>query len=281
MTVPRSLLFVPGGRADMIAKAPRSSPDAIAVDLEDAVAPGDKHAARRTAVAAVAELPEDRSLVLIRVNPPGTPWFDDDVEAVAGTRAGVVLPKYEDPAQLRDLTERLGDRPVVVGLETARGVARARDLLDGAEVTAAYFGAEDFIASVGGRRTPSSREVLFARSEVLLAARLGGIGALDQVVVNVRDAEFFRTDAGVGRDLGYDGKICIHPAQVPLAHEVFTPSEEEVAHARDVVEAGRAGVGVVNGEMVDDVHLRMAAAVLARAGDAAERSSTHREGVQP
>ena len=115
MTVPRSLLFVPGGRADMIAKAPRSSPDAIAVDLEDAVAPGDKDAARRTAVTAVADLPEDRSLVLIRVNPPGTPWFDDDVEAVAGTHAGVVLPKYEDPAQLRDLTERLGDRPVVVG----------------------------------------------------------------------------------------------------------------------------------------------------------------------
>lgn len=78
MTVPRSLLFVPGGRADMIPKAPRSSPDAIAVDLEDAVAPGDEDAARRTTVAAVAELPEDRSPVLIRVNPPGTPWFDDD-----------------------------------------------------------------------------------------------------------------------------------------------------------------------------------------------------------
>jgi citrate lyase subunit beta/citryl-CoA lyase len=255
----------------MIAKAPRSGPDAVAVDLEDAVAPGDKEAARATAVAAVAELaaPElaaPTMLVLVRVNPPGTPWFDDDVEAVARTRAGVVLPKYEDPAQLRDLRERVGERPVVVGIETGRGVARARDLLDGSDVTAAYFGAEDYIASVGGRRTPSSREVLFARSEVLLAARLGGIGALDQAVVNVRDEAFFRTDAGEGRDLGYDGKICIHPTQVMLAHEVFTPSEEEVAHARDVVEAGRAGVGVVNGEMVDDVHLRMAAAVLARAG---------------
>lgn len=272
MTVPRSLLFVPGDRADMVAKAPRSSPDAIAVDLEDAVAPGDKDEARRTAVAAVDDLPDrnqhaDRgALVLIRVNPPGTPWFDDDVEAVVGTRAGVVLPKYEEPEQLRDLRERLGDRPVVVGIETARGVARARDLLDGSDVTAAYFGAEDFIASVGGRRTASSREVLFARSEVLLAARLAGVGALDQTVVNVRDAELFRADAAQGRDLGYDGKICIHPAQVTLAHEVFTPSDEEIAHARDVVEAGRAGVGVVNGEMVDDVHLRMAAAVLARAG---------------
>jgi citrate lyase subunit beta/citryl-CoA lyase len=266
VNVPRSLLFVPGGRADMVAKAPRSGPDAVAVDLEDAVAPGDKEAARSTAVAAVAELPEDSRLVLIRVNPPGTPWFDDDVEAVAPTHAGVVLPKYEDPAQLRDLRDRIGDRPVVVGIETARGVARARELLAEPGVTAGYFGAEDYIASVGGRRTSSSGEVLFARSEVLLAARLGGVGALDQAVVNVRDEAFFRADAGEGRDLGYDGKICIHPTQVTLAHEVFTPSDEEVAHARDVVEAGRAGVGVVNGEMVDDVHLRMAAAVLARAG---------------
>jgi citrate lyase subunit beta / citryl-CoA lyase len=265
VTVPRSLLFVPGGRTDMVAKAPRSAPDAIAVDLEDAVAPDDKDTARRTAVGAVAELP-DAAVVLIRVNPPGTPWHDDDVEAVAGTRAGVVLPKYEDPSQLRDLLARLAGRPVVVGLETARGVARARELLAEPGITAGYFGAEDFIASVGGRRTSSSREVLFARSEVLLAARLGGVGALDQVVVDVRDAEAFRRDAAEGRDLGYDGKMCIHPAQVTLAHEVFTPSEEEIAHARDVVEAGRVGVGVVNGEMVDDVHLRMAAATLAKAG---------------
>jgi citrate lyase subunit beta / citryl-CoA lyase len=275
VNVPRSLLFVPGGRADMIAKAPRSAPDAVAVDLEDAVAPGDKEAARSTAVAAVGELPDRSSgqhaeragLVLIRVNAPGTPWYDDDVAAVAATeRAGVVLPKYEDPAQLADLRARTGERPVVVGIETARGVARARELLAGPGVTAGYFGAEDYIASVGGRRTSSSREVLFARSEVLLAARLAGVGALDQTVVNVRDTELFRTDAGEGRDLGYDGKICIHPAQVAIAHEVFTPSEAEVAHAREVVEAGRSGVGVVDGEMVDDVHLRMAAAVLARAG---------------
>jgi citrate lyase subunit beta/citryl-CoA lyase len=250
----------------MIVKAPRSGPDAVAVDLEDAVAAGDKETARSTAVAAVEELPEDGSMVLIRVNAPGTPWYDGDVAAVASSRAGVVLPKYEDPAQLADLRERLGERPVVVGIETARGVARARELLAAPGLTAGYFGAEDYIASVGGRRTSSSREVLFARSEVLLAARLAGVGALDQTVVNVRDAELFRTDAGEGRDLGYDGKICIHPAQVAIAHEVFTPSEAEVAHAREVVEAGRSGVGVVDGEMVDDVHLRMAAATLARAG---------------
>lgn len=261
--VPRSLLFVPGGRADMVAKAPRSAPDAVAVDLEDAVAADDKQTARETAVAAVADLP-DGPLVLIRVNAPGTPWYDDDVAAVAASAAhGVVLPKYEHPDQLAALTERIGDRVVVVGLETARGLARARELLE-RDVLAAYFGAEDYAASVGGRRTAGGDEVLHARSEVLLAARLGGVGALDQAVVNVRDEQLFRADACRGRDLGYDGKLCIHPAQVALAHEVFTPSDAEVEHARRVVEAGRSGVGVVDGEMVDDVHLRMAAATLAK-----------------
>jgi citrate lyase subunit beta / citryl-CoA lyase len=266
VNVPRSLLFVPGHRPDMVAKVPRWSPDAVAVDLEDAVAAADKESARDAAVRAVADLPADTgTLVLIRVNAPSTPWYADDVAAVAGSEAhGVVLPKLESPDQLEDLRRRLGDRPVVGGLETARGVARCRELAGGC--LAVYFGAEDYIASVGGRRTAGGLEVLHARSEVVLAAALAGVGALDQTVVAARDAEAFRADAAAGRDLGYDGKICIHPTQVTLAHEVFTPSEEEVAHARDVVEAGRAGVGVVNGEMVDDVHMRMAAATLSRAG---------------
>ena len=276
MIVPRSLLFVPGSRADMVAKVPRWAPDAVAVDLEDAVAPGDKESARATAVAAVGELAAageragSATVVLVRVNGPGTPWYADDVAAVArSAAAGLVLPKVEDPAQVDDARARLaaagrGDAVMIAGLETARGVARARQVLDGAD--AAYFGAEDYIASVGGRRTARGDEVLHARSEVLLACRLAGVGALDQAVVAAHDADAFRADAAAGRDLGYDGKICIHPSQVALAHEVFTPSDDEVAHARAVVEAGRSGVGLVDGEMVDDVHLRMAAAVLDRAG---------------
>ena len=108
--------------------------------------------------------------------------------------------------------------------------------------------------------------MLHARSEVVLAGALGGVGLLDQAVVAAHDAEAFRADAAAGRDLGYDGKICIHPSQVALAHEAFTPTDDEIAHARLVIEAGKSGVGVVDGEMVDDVHLRMAAAVLSRAG---------------
>ncbi|MDD7933395.1 HpcH/HpaI aldolase/citrate lyase family protein [Actinomycetospora straminea] len=264
MRVPRSLLFVPGARPDMVAKVPRWAPDAVAVDLEDAVAAADKESAREATVRAVGELAGGDTLVLVRVNGPTTPWYADDVAAVAGSAAhGVVLPKLESPEQLADLRARL-DLPVVGGLESAKGIARCRELVSG--LLAAYFGAEDYIASVGGRRTPGSLEVLHARSEVVLAGALGGVGLLDQAVVAAHDAEAFRADAAAGRDLGYDGKICIHPSQVALAHEAFTPTDDEVAHARLVIEAGKSGVGVVDGEMVDDVHLRMASAVLARAG---------------
>lgn len=270
----RSLLFVPGGRPDMIAKVGRSGPDAVAVDLEDAVAAGDKDTARAAAVAALATL-EVPALLLVRVNVPGSPWFADDVAAVAGTRAdGVVLPKLERADQLSALRGLLAEhgRPdavVVAGLETALGVADARPLLAaGASmgVLAAYFGAEDYVADLGGRRTREGTEVLYARSAVALAARLAGVAALDQVVVEVHDDEAFRRDAGSARALGYPGKVCLHPRQVALAHEVFTPSADEIAHARAVLAASGSGVGLVDGAMVDDVHVRMARAVLARAG---------------
>lgn len=263
----RTLLFVPGGRPDRIAKVTRSSPDAVVVDLEDAVAPSGKDAARGMAIEAVDALDAGDTVVLVRVNPPGSPWFDADVAAVAASRAaGVVLPKLERAEEVARLRAMLpGGAVVIAGLETARGVADCRALLD-AGVEAAYFGAEDYIADLGGRRTVDGDEVLYARSQVVLAARLSGVLAIDQAVVSVRDAARFRADAEQGRALGYQGKICLHPTQVDIAREVFTPSAEEIAHARAVMAAGASGVGVVDGQMVDDVHLRMAAALLQRAG---------------
>ncbi|NMI01444.1 CoA ester lyase [Pseudonocardia sp. K10HN5] len=276
----RSLLFVPGSRADMIAKVGRSGPDGVVLDLEDAVAAADKDTARDTVVEALdtLELPAS-TLVLVRVNVPGSPWFADDVAAVAATRAaGVVLPKLERTDQLADL-QRLfvahgrdaADPAVVVaGLETALGVADSRELLAAGAamgVIAAYFGAEDYIADMGGRRTAEGTEVLYARSRVALAARLAGLAALDQVVVAVHDDAAFLADAEQARALGYPGKICLHPEQVALANRVFTPSAEEIAHARAVLAASVDGVGLLNGEMIDDVHVRMARATLARAGE--------------
>ena len=278
----RSMLFMPGTRADMIAKIPRFAPDVAIIDLEDAVAPGDKAAARRTAAAAIDALdPDGPSTVLVRVNPVGTPWFAADVAAAAGSAAaGVVVPKLATRPQLGEVTRALAEHSwagalIIAGIETALGVADARSLLaDGrggrgpgtpGSLSGAYFGAEDYIADIGGRRSPGGDEVLYARSQVCLAAYLAGVPAIDQVVVDIADDDQFLADARRGRSLGYQGKMCIHPRQVGLAHQVFTPAPEEVAHARAVVAAGEAGVAVVDGQMVDDVHVRMARAVLARA----------------
>ena len=146
-----------------------------------------------------------------------------------------------------------------------------------------YFGAEDFIADIGGRRTAGGEEVLYARSQVCLAAHLAGIPAIDQVVTDLADAERSWPTPHAGRNLGYQGKMCIHPRQVALAHQVFTPTEAELAHARQVLAAGAAGVGVVDGQMIDDVHVRMARATLARAappkalGRPRRRSRTRRD----
>jgi citrate lyase subunit beta/citryl-CoA lyase len=288
LTRARSLLFMPATRADMIAKIPSIAPDVAVADLEDAVAAGDKERARDIAAAAIdalypkdprsAKNPEDPATarVLIRVNAVGTPWFDGDVAAAAGcAAAGIVVPKLATPQELGHVRQALAehswsDAVLIAGLETALGVADARALLSHG-VSAVYFGAEDYIADIGGRRTRAGAEVLYARSRVALAAHLAGLPALDQVVTDLADDEHFLADAGGGRDLGYQGKMCIHPRQVALAHQVFTPTPAELTHAREVIAAGQAGVAVVDGQMVDEVHVRMARAVLARAPEQPEQ----------
>jgi citrate lyase subunit beta / citryl-CoA lyase len=276
LTRARSMLFVPGSRADMIAKIPRFAPDVAVADLEDAVAAGDKASARRTAAAAIDALgpgsPENPSTVLVRVNPVGTPWFAADVAAAAGCAAvGIVVPKLATQPQLSQVRAALAAHSwpgalVIAGIETVLGAADARTLLASGtgELSAAYFGAEDYVADIGGRRSPGGEEVLYARSQVCLAAYLAGLPAIDQVVTDIADDERFLADARRGQSLGYQGKMCIHPRQVGLAHQVFTPTPDEVAHAQAVLAAGAAGVGVVDGQMVDEVHVRMARAVLAR-----------------
>ena len=266
----RSMLFVPASRADMIAKIPRFAPDVAVAHLEDAVPPGQKAHAREGAAAAINELGRaGPTTILVRVNPVGSPWFADDVAAAAScAAAGIVVPKLGTLAELAQVHEALAahGRPgalIMAGIETGLGVADARALLAGG-LHGAYFGAEDYIADLGGRRSPGGLEVLYARSQVSLAAHLAGVPAVDQAVTGLADDGPFLADARGGADLGYQGKICIHPRQVELAHQVFTPTAEEVAHARAVLAAGDAGVAVVDGHMIDDVHVRMARAVLSR-----------------
>jgi citrate lyase subunit beta/citryl-CoA lyase len=267
----RSLLFAPAGNPELIAKLPRSQPDAVVIDLEDGVPAEHKDSARAGLARAIRDLPDELT-ICVRVNPVGTPWFESDIAALPARVAHVVVPKVETAEQVQRVAHST-QAEVIAGIETARGVMDVRELLFG-PVTAAYFGAEDYVADLGGLRTPSSDEVLYARSRVSLACRVLGVHALDQVVVDVHDDDAFRADARRGRELGYRGKLCVHPRQVALAHEAFTPSEEEVDRARKILAAARhaagqgRGVIVVDGAMVDEPMLRAARDVLERATSA-------------
>ena len=269
----RSALFAPASRPDLLAKLPRSNPDGVIIDLEDAVAPDAKESARPLAAAAARELRQGHPelVILLRVNAVSTEWFAADIaEAVVGELDAVVVPKLDALEALAEVEVACSEScplPVLAGLETVAGVELASELLR-PPVEGVYFGAEDYVVDLGGVRTPGNMEVLYARSKVAAAARLSGVFALDQVVVALRDEDRFRTDAAEGRALGYGGKLCIHPAQVPWANEVFSPSLEELSRARrllDVYEQAKSeGKGAVafEGQMVDEPLARQARAVL-------------------
>ncbi|MGW4420840.1 HpcH/HpaI aldolase/citrate lyase family protein [Streptosporangium sp. NPDC004631] len=262
-----AVLFAPGHRAEVLRKLPRSAPDAVVIDLEDSVPAAAKPLARENARDLTAELAAVAPAlpVYLRVNPAGSPFFEDDLAALPDGLAGVVLPKLESPGRLA----RIPGLPVIAGIETAAGVARVERLLVG-PVVACYFGAEDFVTDMGGRRTPASTEVLYARSRVALAARLANVVALDQAVVEIYDTERFRRDAAVGRAIGYAGKLCLHPAQVPLAQAAFGPSAAEAERAERIIrayEAAGEGVIVDDGQMIDGPLVQRARAIV----DAARR----------
>ena len=266
---PRSMLFLPADRPSMAAKIPAIDPDLAVLDLEDAVAAETKVAARAVLRESLADgsVLGSRPVVLVRVNEVDSPWFADDLALVHELGrlgpVGVVVPKVERAEDVARVRDAVPDAPLVVGIESGLGVLEVRSIL-AAGPDGCYFGAEDYVVDLGGRRTPGGAEVLYARSRVVLAARVSGCFAIDQAVVAVRDDDAFTGDAAQARDLGYGGKICLHPRQVELAHQLFTPTPAELEHARRVVAAAAGGVGVVDGVMVDHVHVRQARALLDR-----------------
>lgn len=277
MRVRRSFLFAPGDREDRARKCLASEADVAVLDLEDGVAPERREEARRVVEGLLFEPPQGGAERAIRINPPGTPDFGRDVALVRRARPqAVVVPKAEDPRAIRRLAERLPKRIALhLVLETGTGVLNARDLARSSpRVESLAFGAEDLAADIGARRTASNLEVLYARSHVALVAGSRRLQAIDQVYLNYRDPEGLRRETEEARNLGYRGKLCIHPDQVRVVHEVFTPTAAEVARARRVVEASeRAGGGVfaLDGRMVDRPLVEQARYVLEVARQAEAR----------
>ena len=274
----RSLLFAPAVRPDFIAKLPERGADAVVVDCEDATPAGAKDLARQHVREHVPALAQ-QCKVTVRVNAVASEWFADDIsDGVVPEVAAIVVPKIDSVDALNTISAALeanglGHIGVIAGVETALGVADARLLLAHERVVAAYFGAEDFIVDMGGIRTASNEEVLYARSAVALAARLGGVPLLDQVVTDFRDDDRFIAECAQARAIGYSGKLCIHPGQVALANAAFIPSADEVDRARRLLEvyenATSEGLAAIDfeGQMVDEPLAVQARRIIATADE--------------
>jgi citrate lyase subunit beta/citryl-CoA lyase len=245
----RSFLFVPGNHPRKLAKVFDAGADAVIVDLEDAVAIAEKPATRQVVVDA---LQAPRSCFgYVRVNAPGSGFCSDDLAAVIGPRVdGIVLPKVESPEILQQIDMLIGEHEQRLGLpeggidlmpivETARGIENA-NLIAGASqrVRRLSFGAGDYTLDLDYRWESDESVLAYARARLSHASRIGQLEPpIDTVVLQIRDDERFTASAKRGRAFGFAGKLCIHPAQVPLTHAVFTPDDDEVAHARAIVEA--------------------------------------------
>lgn len=263
-----ALLFCPGNRPERFAKAAAAA-DTVILDLEDAVGPDGKDAARDAVVAALSEL--DPAATLVRVNAPGSAWYDDDVAALAAhPDVAVMLPMA---TRASDVTA-LAPRPVVALCETARGVLAAPEIADAPNCTGLMWGSEDLVADLGGRpgRAPDGGyrpAVEQARTRILYAARAAGITPVDTVLVAIDDLDTLRLDSAGAVASGYAAKACIHPKQVTVVREAFLPTDDEVADAREVLAAAgehAGGVFRLHGRMIDAPVLAHAREVLRQTG---------------
>ena len=271
----RSILFVPGNRADRFPRALAAGADAVVFDLEDGVEDGRKADARRAIAEWLAATPASRTARFVRVNASGSAWQAEDLVWLAGVSGhieGVVLPKAESSADIERVAALAPAGCVIPLLETARGIIGAAAIASArATIPALLFGAEDFTAELGIPRTLDGEELLLARSQVVLAAAAIGADAIDAVFVDLAAPERLRQDATRARALGFRGKMAIHPDQVATINGVFSPSADEIARARRLIDAAdtarRQGEGAFRFEdrMVDAPVIARARRVLALA----------------
>ena len=263
----RSVLYVPADNPRAIDKAKGLPCDAVILDLEDAVLPDHKALARAGAAQALREGGFGKP-VLLRLNGLETPQFQADLEAaLLSAPAGIVLPKAEDPASVREL--HLGI-PLWLMIETPLGVLRAAKLAAVPGVAGLMVGANDLLLSLRARATPGRLPLLYALSAVVLAARAAGVLALDAVYNDLQDGAGLEAECLQGQGLGFDGKTLIHPGQIVATNRVYGVSETEVQAARELMhawqEAEEQGLGVVQhaGRMIEELHARQARDTLGR-----------------
>ena len=265
MRIPRSYLFVPGDRPERFAKAQASGAGLVVIDLEDAVAPSNKDAAR---AAIAAHGPVAAGSFAVRINAADTPWFDQDLALCREVgAAAVMIPKAESVESLAHAARRVPGAALLPLVETARGIAGAQQLAAGPEVQRLVFGSIDFQLDAGIEG--DGEELLYFRSQLVLASALARIAApVDGVCTALDDLEQVGAQTRRARRLGFGAKLCIHPRQVPVVNEAFAPTTAQLEWARRVLagaEAARGGAVRVDGKMIDRPVILQAQALLAAA----------------
>jgi (S)-citramalyl-CoA lyase len=260
MTIPRSFLFTPGSRPDRFAKAAATGAEALILDLEDAVAPADKAAARAHVVAFLANRTGIAQRIVVRINPLDQIDGLEDLAALARLDHQpdyVLLPKVEEPAQLTAVARVLRTAHVAALIESARGVAMAAQIARAdAPIGFLMFGAADYAADLGqevGTFRPDH-----ARAGVVNAAAAGGTVAVDSPFFAIDRPDALADDCRAGRAMGFHGKAAIHPAQIAAIDAAYAPTDDERRRARRIIDAAPDGVGVLDGKMIDVAMVRWA-----------------------
>lgn len=272
----RSMLFAPGNKYKLLQKFSKIQPDIAIIDLEDAVPDSEKQVAREN-LQKYAQ--EDKTAVTtyVRVNALVSQHFEEDIRSIPPQIAGIVIPKVNDASDIERATQAIERNSVsakiLVGIETVKGLMSVQDIFGTASVFAAYFGAEDYVHDLGGLRTDGNDEVLFARTQIGISSRLFGVPVVDQIVADFSDSERFMKEAQQAKSLGFTGKLCIHPSQVPLANQSFSSTPEEIQQAIELLKVydeavanGTASI-VHNGQMVDEALAKQARRILSQNND--------------
>ena len=275
----RSVLYMPGSNARALDKGRNVSADALILDLEDAVAPDAKESARDQVVQAVRDGGYGHREIAVRVNPLDSDWGPADVEAAATCGAdALLLPKVESAAMVQELDRRMDAAGAPAGMaiwtmiETPKGVLNVHEIAAASDRLAVLvMGTSDLVKDLHAEHTRDRQPVVTALSWCVLAARAHGRAIVDGVYLDLNDTAGLEAHCRQGRELGMDGKTLIHPKTVEVANRVFAPSDEQVAHARRIIEAHAEaqrrgeGVAVMDGQLIENLHVENAQRVVALA----------------
>tara|TARA_R110002049_G_scaffold23781_4_gene84504 strand:- start:7173 stop:8030 length:858 start_codon:yes stop_codon:yes gene_type:complete len=267
----RSVLYIPASKPRALDKARGLSCDAIIFDLEDAVTPDEKGAARTTLAEALDQGGYGARLRVIRINGLDTEWVKEDARAAAAMRPdAILLPKVSSPADLDALAEITADIPLWAMMETPGAMLNAAAIAGHQRLQAMVMGTNDLAKDLQTRHRADRLPLITALGLCLLAAKAHGVAIVDGVYNAFKDDDGLRVECEQGRDMGFDGKTLIHPAQLDVANAAFSPSDEEAALARrqidafDAAQAAGQGVAVVDGRIVENLHVATARETLAR-----------------